>query len=584
MTEISGLPVLTVPAGADVLPVTDIDDLTAASTGTTKKLAVQAALPTFNVMHYGAAGNGTRVRNPTCTSAGTSVTFSAAAFTSADVGKTCLAYSDTAAGTITTIATVVSSTSITLTAAAGITLTGTGQFVYGTDDSAAFGTAFTAAGAYLSTLTAVNVNEPFALGQPSVVAAYSAPGSLFILASQITVPSGVQLNCDGMIGNLLADRYAPCIIFSPYSSSKRLYIEAFFGTGIQSGTVSGSSDTDVHLGDVVLWHVGKSTEVSGLLRSQDAVALWGYGHLIDLVWSKGGVRGVYHNDGSDAFINRCFVIGGLTGVSMEGSNQVKYNGIVLDSCGQSGGGTSGVVLDNGCTDITFEVQAFCNSSISPARTLDNVVLIGNGSTNKSVFIRFSAAAWLTGGNVANFNEVQDVEADVLASNSAAGSGGGTNITTAMVFGTIAGSARCHAEMNGSVTPYTGTPPGDIRYTRSGVCYTAQGGSAGTIAAQTANGSTPATPTVAGNDQRGKVTLGSGTGPTSGTQVTITYASASGWVAATPYVLLTPLNAATAALEPYVAASSATAFSVGFAVAPAAGQAAGTYQLNYRVEA
>jgi len=99
-----------------------------------------------------------------------------------------------------------------------------------------------------------------------------------------------------MIVNLLSDRYAPAVTFMPYSSGKRLYLEAMFGTGIQLGTAAGTQ-ADVHMQQLVLWHVGKLVETTGLLRSQDAVALLGYGFLIDLVWCKGGARGMYHNAG-----------------------------------------------------------------------------------------------------------------------------------------------------------------------------------------------------------------------------------------------------------------------------------------------
>jgi hypothetical protein len=64
-------------------------------------------------------------------------------------------------------------------------------------------------------------------------------------------------------------------------------------------------------------------------------------------------------------------------------------------------------------------------------------------------------------------------------------------------------------------------------------------------------------------------------------VTVTFASASSYVA-TPRVILTALNSATAASQPYIAAVSATAFTIGFAVAPAASQGAGTYQLAFQI--
>ncbi len=500
----------------------------------------------FNVQAYGAKGDGQRIRGVTSTSTSPSVTFTSASFTSADVGKKCVVYSDTAAGAITTIASVQSTTSITLAVNAGVTVSGTaGYFLFGTDDSAAFTAAFTAAALDTSVDTTVGPNQPQGTGQPLVVAPLTTADSLYVLASAVTVPSGVMLDCAGMLANLTSSLTGPVVTFSPYKA-------------------------DVHVEKLVLWHVGKSSGQIGL-------NLLGYGFLLDLVWMKGGGVGINHNAGSDFFCNRAFIIGAHVGISMSQSNQVRYSGIILDSCGEVGGGYSGVVLDNACSDVHFEVQAFEVTGIT--RSLDNVVLVGNGSTNKSVVLRMKILAEKTGGNVLNLNQAQDVEADVLASNTASNSSGGNNLTTAVVFGTVAGSMRVDAELNSSVTPYSGTVPGLYRYTRGGVEYVVQGGSAPTGAAQSGNGTSPPAVTVTGNDGRGKVSFGSGASPAAGNQVTVTFASNNGWVAA-PFVSLTPLNAATAALQPYVTSVSATAFTVAFGVSPTASQSAGTYQLNY----
>jgi hypothetical protein len=581
VTNVSG-PTWTVTRGAEgTTPVAHTAGFTVKQVVTAGWLnGVSTSELVIDVKDYGAIGDGTRIRNVTAATASAVVTFAAANFTSNDVGKACAVYTDTAAGTITTILSVQSTTSITLATTAGITVSGTtGYFLYGTNDGPAITAAITAAALQASVDTTVGPNQPQGLGQPIVLLSQTSPDSLYIIATQVTVASGVVIDGVSMIANLLTDRFAPVMIFSPYSGIGKLIVEALFGTGIQLGSAAGSQ-ADINAGQIVLWHVGKSVESSGLLRSQDAVAMLGYGFLIDLVWCKGGARTMYHNAGSDCFINRLFAIGAHTAVYMTQSNQVRYNGIIMDSCGEVGGGYSGIVLDNACSDISFEAQAFEVTGIT--RTLDSVVLIGNGSTNKNVFLRFRVMAQKTGGNVVNFAQAQDIEAYVLASNTASNSSGGSNITNAVVFGTVAGSFRCHAEMNGSITPYTGTVPGTYRYARTGVEYTVQGGAAPSGAAQAANGTGAPAVTVTGNDERGTISFGSGTGPTTGNQVIVTYNNSTGWVAA-PTVSLTPSTSAAAAVQPYIAASGTTTFTVGFATAPAASQAAGTYQFSFRVQ-
>jgi hypothetical protein len=527
----------------------------------------------FNVQDYGAKGDGQRIRNVTASTASAVVTVASGNFSNADIGKVAAVYSDTAAGAITTIASVQSTTQVTLAANANITVTGTGgYFLYGSDDSTAFTAAFTAAAVETSTDVTVGPNQPQGLGQPIVLAPQTTTDSLYVLASAVTVPSGVMLDCAGMLVNATASLTTPVVTFNPYSSARRLYVECLFNSGIQLGSAAGTQ-ADVHADKLVLWHVGKAA-------SQVGLNLLGYGFLIDLVWMKGGNTGILHNAGSDCFVNRAFIIGAHTAISMSQSNQVRYNGIIMDSCGEVGGGYSGIVLDNACSYVTFNAQAFCVTGLT--RSLDNVVLLGNGSTNKNVVLQFNVTAEKTGGNVVNFAQAQDVECNILASNTASNSSGGNNITTAVVFGTVAGSFRADAELSGTVTPYSGTVAGLYRYTRGGVAYSVQGGAGPTVAIGANNGSGGAnTPNVTGNDARGKINFGSNTSPTAGAQVAVTFASSSGWVAA-PTVIVVPTTSAAAALQLYVSGVSTTGFTVSSAVAPTGGQANSTYGVYYQI--
>lgn len=102
-----------------------------------------------------------------------------------------------------------------------------------------------------------------------------------------------------------------------------------------------------------------------------------------------------------------------------------------------------------------------------------------------------------------------------------------------------------------------------------------------VAAAAGLGTTPPAPTVDSNsnDMRGLIGFGSGSAPAVGAAVTVTFASA---FSRTPTVMLIAKNGATAALQPYLGAVSATSFNINLAVAPAPGQAAGTYFVAFLV--
>ncbi|HSX42786.1 MAG TPA: hypothetical protein VLF59_01735 [Candidatus Saccharimonadales bacterium] len=536
----------------------------------------------YNPRDYGAKGDTIRLAGVSSISSSAVVVAASASFTAADVGKVALVCTDTAAGTITTIQSVGSATQVTLAVASGLTASGANAYlVYGTDDTTALQAALTAASGGHTVTTGIGPNSPMGLGFSDVFLpnGVGVQGG-YIITSQLTVPSGVRFDSQALVFNMLSDRFAPCLVFLPYTRIGHLRVDALQAAGVQLGSAAGAQ-AHIQAGSITIWHGGSATESSGQLRSQDCVALLGYSFLIDYVWCKGGVRTLYHNAGSDCTINRAHCIGALTAVHMVQSNQVFYGIILADSCGKVGGGTNGVIIDNQCTNIEVNVMAFM--IVGSTQKLDNVVALGPTSTNLNKLLTIRVQAALTGGAVLSLANSQDLSYFVAASNNTAPSFGGSNIVTAVVFGSnVTGYTSGEARMTGSVTPYTGNVPGPLTYIRTGVRYYVQGGAAPSIGELAANGIGAPAGTVTGNDSRGKLQFGSGASPTSGTQVSVVFASSTAYVAA-PYVVLTPLNAATAALQPYVSVSATTGFSVGFVIAPSASQANGTYALNYRIE-
>lgn len=105
--------------------------------------------------------------------------------------------------------------------------------------------------------------------------------------------------------------------------------------------------------------------------------------------------------------------------------------------------------------------------------------------------------------------------------------------------------------------------------------------AATAAAGAQSGGSPPAPVIAGTLLRGTVTFGTGTGPSAGAMVVVSHAQGDPFSNLTATV--TPTNAATAALGPYVnAPSSKTSFTVSCANAPSASQANTVYAFNYHL--
>jgi hypothetical protein len=98
-------------------------------------------------------------------------------------------------------------------------------------------------------------------------------------------------------------------------------------------------------------------------------------------------------------------------------------------------------------------------------------------------------------------------------------------------------------------------------------------------AATYAGTSPSAPVVASGASpiRGTVTFGTGTAPSPGSMVTLTFGSTLG---ATPVVVLSGGNDATAALTPFPTSVSTTGFTVSTHAVPAASQAGTAYSVNW----
>lgn len=101
----------------------------------------------------------------------------------------------------------------------------------------------------------------------------------------------------------------------------------------------------------------------------------------------------------------------------------------------------------------------------------------------------------------------------------------------------------------------------------------------TVAAGLNAGTGPAAPAlVAGSTIiRGGVTFGSGTTPTAGSQVTVTFSAT---LPSIPTIVVSPTTAAAGTINPTVLAAATTGFTIGCAVAPTGVQANTVYGVNW----
>lgn len=132
-----------------------------------------------------------------------------------------------------------------------------------------------------------------------------------------------------------------------------------------------------------------------------------------------------------------------------------------------------------------------------------------------------------------------------------------------------------------ITPEAIETVGDIKLDKHIVASNSLIG-APVLSALTDNGGSPPSPTFSstgGTDVRGIARFGSGTSPSSGDQVSITFSNT---YSNAPIVMITPQNSATEALGLYASSVSTTGFNIAAQNAPTASQSGTTYSAGFIV--
>jgi hypothetical protein len=211
-----------------------------------------------------AIGDGRRLFGVVSSSASTGVTCIGAGFTSGDIGKVAIIYTDTGAGTIRTITAVTNSTTIVLSGNAGITTAG-GYMIFGTDASTAIQSAIDTASAKSSIGETGNPNQMVGSGKTKITLRGQTPESLFIITSPLIIKSGVVFDCDATIANLIPSRNCYAIQVNRFSEIPKLELEACWGGGIRVGI---GNQNRIKIGTLSVWHVkGDTSVVTGVIAT-----------------------------------------------------------------------------------------------------------------------------------------------------------------------------------------------------------------------------------------------------------------------------------------------------------------------------
>lgn len=417
---------------------------------TPTKNAIYDAQTSVDVRTYGAKPDAKTVTDIVLTSGNTTATSATAGFVAGDTGKSMIVYDVTNntypfRGTIT----YVNSTTVTLSSNALASVsTGNGIAAWGTNYATEIQAALTAADALVPS-TFSNASFPTGRGRVTVVFPTDTTGDAYLFNSTLTATAGVTIDADATlisnVGTGAANR-TWAMDLAAGVQIKNLVMYCMGGMGITLGDNGNNSSS--YLQNVQLWHVGTDSTAS----SQIGLQFTGYDLHIGRYWIKGGNVGLDINQGSDVFWNQIELIGCSTGIRLANSENIRGK-VTLDT-----NSFAGMIID-GCRNVQIQANAFAINATASTY----VVLQGEyDTTNINRNIVLDITAHRTGGTVYKVSNSEDCVATINATNAAIYSAGGTNISTAVIYGTTnanTGAMNIRVNRDAAITAKTGTVVG-----------------------------------------------------------------------------------------------------------------------------
>ncbi|MDH4101739.1 MAG: glycoside hydrolase family 55 protein [Nitrospirota bacterium] len=296
------------------------------------------------------------------------------------------------------------------------------------------------------------------------------PYGLYKVTSQIVVPSGVNLHCEGILYNNLADAWQPLVWFKAGSHCSKVQLWGNLGSGVKFGEVGTSCD--MAIGDVRLWNIGE--EYDGVKGSKKGVHFTGYNFTFDSIDCDGGNLGIDIDGASDVRGNKILTWGASTGVRLtSGSEHIYLNSVDIDTPSYKG-----LQIDSSHDLAIHDCTIFLNDQQLPGGIVNAAVIGEHSGGDKVNNLRIHLSVQDTGGQALKVYNILDSQIFLNVTNAPLGTGNLNLITSGIEFSTgVEATTQISASFGNVATKITGTG-GCVTYTEAGALK--YRGSAGTI--------------------------------------------------------------------------------------------------------
>jgi len=253
--------------------------------------------------------------------------------------------------------------------------------------------------------------------------------------SQIVIKAHVNLHCEGLIHNYMANLYTPLVVTEPGSHVSKLQIYGHGGSGVQFGTKIGSPGTPQYMnsqiGDVRLLNIGETYIDQN--NYSIGILFVGYDFTVNSLEIDGGNVSVDFSSASDVRIGHILAYSGSTGLRISAAcEHIGIDYLDIDTPAYLG-----MQIDS-AKDISIgSCTIFINDQVGTgAFTSGYGIDIGNFSSADPITgLYLNARVLNTGGTALRLANISNSNVHIITNQDALYTGGATPVTIGVEYGT-----------------------------------------------------------------------------------------------------------------------------------------------------
>lgn len=290
------------------------------------------------------------------------------------------------------------------------------------------------------------------------------PEGDFKITAQLVIKPHVNIRCEGILYNNLADNYTFCVWFKSGSHCEKIQVWGNGKNGVQFGVLA--EYANMQIGDVRLWNIGEV--YVNPAQYNRGVLITGYNFTIESIDCDGGNIGVDFNEASDVRLDKILGYSASTGCRITSACEHIFIGYMdIDTPAYMG-----LQVDSS-KDINIpNAVVFINDQVGTgALTSGYAIKLGEFSgASKLTGFCMNLRAINTGGTGVYLANIRNSNVTVQVQNDALFTGGATPVLNGIEYGAGVEASLDLRGLINCATPIVGAPVGTLLLNMNGAYY------------------------------------------------------------------------------------------------------------------